>query len=312
MLPVVDLSDADAAERIGEACRRFGFFYVRSDIDAGLLTELDAVARAFFARPVEEKMAIAMAKGGRAWRGYFPLHGELTSGVPDEKEGLYFGAEREADGRRLVGPNLFASETMRDVVLAYVDAMTKLGHRLTANIAASLSLPRDYFRARYTDDPLILFRIFHYPPLPRPNAWSVGAHADYGLLTILLQDDVGGLEVKGPDGWIAAPPIPGTFVVNLGDMLDRLTGGLYRSTLHRVQNPSSRSRLSFPFFFDPSLDAVIEPLPGTAVLDDEHTRWDQESVRAFEGTYGDYLVRKIGRVFPDLDEAVRAASTTAE
>ncbi len=306
MLPVVDLADADAAEQIGEACRRFGFFYVLGDIDAGLIEELDAVARSFFAQPAEEKMAIAMAKGGRAWRGYFPLHGELTSGVPDEKEGLYFGAEREADGRRLVGPNLFASEGMRDVVLAYLDAMTELGHRLTENIAASLSLPRDYFRARYTDDPLILFRIFHYPPLPRPDVWSVGAHADYGLLTILLQDDVGGLEVKGPDGWTPVPPIPGTFVVNLGDMLDRLTGGLYRSTLHRVQNPSNRSRLSFPFFFDPSLDAVIEPLPGTAVLDDEHTRWDQQSVRAFEGTYGDYLVRKIERVFPSLDEAVRS------
>ncbi len=307
MLPVVDLSEPDArcAARIGDACRRFGFFYVRADVDPHLLERLHAVSRAFFALPREEKAAIAMSKGGRAWRGWFPLHGELTSGVPDEKEGLYFGAERAADGRRLVGPNLFASEAMREVVLEYLAAMEALGHRLMALVARSLSLPPSYFFDRYTRDPLILFRVFHYPPVPRPDAWSVGAHADYGLLTILAQDEIGGLEVKGPNGWIAAPPIDGTFVVNLGDMLDRLTGGLYRSTLHRVRNTSDRGRLSFPFFFDPNLDAVIEPLPGTDVLDDEHTRWDQESVRAFEGTYGDYLLGKIARVFPALDEAVR-------
>lgn len=305
MLEIVDLSDARAAERIGEACRRVGFFYVRSEVDPKLLAELDAVARAFFAQPLEVKMAIAMANGGRAWRGYFPLHGELTSGVPDEKEGLYFGSEREADGRRLVGPNLFGSQRMRDVVLAYIAELEALGHRLVASVARSLGLPDAYFDERYTADPLVLFRIFHYPPIPRPDAWSVGAHADYGLLTILRQDDVGGLEVNGPDGWIAAPPIEGTFVVNLGDMLDRLTGGLYRSTLHRVRNVSNRGRLSFPFFFDPALDAVVEPLPGTDVLDDDRTRWDQQSVRTFEGTYGDYLLGKIGRVFPDLDAAVR-------
>lgn len=308
MLPIVDLweSDERCAALVGEACRRFGFFYVRADVDPRLISELFAVARAFFARPRAEKEAIAMARGGRAWRGWFPLHGELTSGVPDEKEGLYFGSERPADGRRLVGPNLFASEEMRATVLAYLAAMESLGHRLMALVAQSLSLEPTYFFDRYTADPLVLFRIFHYPPVPRPDAWSVGAHADYGLLTILLQDDVGGLEVRAPEGWIAVPPLPGTFVVNLGDMLDRLTGGLYRSTLHRVRNTSNVNRLSFPFFFDPNLDAVVEPLPGTSVLDDEHTRWDQESVRAFEGTYGDYLLRKIARVFPELDVAVSA------
>ena len=105
----------------------------------------------------------------------------------------------------------------------------------------------------------ILFRIFHYPPLPAgveaEALWSVGEHTDYGLLTILMQDEIGGLAVKSKGGWIEAPPIEGAFVCNLGDMLDRMTGGLYRSTPHRVRNRSDRGRLSFPFFFDPGWNA---------------------------------------------------------
>lgn len=307
MLPIVDLSasEDEVAAAIGAACRDVGFFYVTgAGVSPTLLAELDDTARAFFRQPEELKRTIAMTRGGRAWRGYFGVGEELTSGVPDEKEGLYFGTEGPADGRPLFGPNLFASERMRRVVLAYLEAMTALGHRLMRAIARSLGLPASYFDERYTADPLVLFRIFHYPPISSPSAWSVGEHADYGLLTILLQDDAGGLEVKSADGWIDVPPIEGAFVVNLGDMLDRLTGGVYRSTLHRVRNTTGRGRLSFPFFFDPAFDAIVEPLPGTSVLDDRATRWDREDVRAFEGTYGDYLLRKVGRVFPALGETV--------
>src|SRR5207247_6938094 len=90
--------------------------------------------------------------------------------------------------------------------------------------------------------------------------WGVGEHTDYGLLTILLQDDAGGLEVRSRSRWIPAPPVPGSFVCNIGDMLDRMTRGLYRSTPHRVRNPAPRDRLSFPFFFDPSFFARVRPI----------------------------------------------------
>ena len=133
---------------------------------------------------------------------------------------------------------------------------------------------------------------------------GVGEHTDYGLLTLLRQDTVGGLEVKGPAGWIAAPPIAASFVCNIGDMLDRMTGGLYRSTPHRVRlNASGRDRLSFPLFFDPDLDARIEPIR-SAAIDDRASRWDGASVHAFAGTYGDYLLAKIGKVFPELHRTV--------
>ncbi len=160
-------------------------------------------------------------------------------------------------------------------------------------------------------DPLTLFRIFHYPPVtPNPEAderWGVGEHTDYGVLTILKQDDVGGLQVKTGSRWIDAPPVPNSFVCNIGDMLDRLTRGLYRSTPHRVQNESGRSRLSFPFFFDPGFDAHVEPidlsgapLPEGGLEDDKDERWDHASVHEFEGTYGDYVLGKVSKVFPEL------------
>jgi isopenicillin N synthase-like dioxygenase len=134
----------------------------------------------------------------------------------------------------------------------------------------------------------------------------VGEHTDYGLLTLLAQDDCGGLQVKSRDGWIGAPPIADTLVCNIGDMLDRLTGGFYRSTPHRVRNVSGRDRLSFPLFFDPRWDAVIEPLPERAAhaRDDSGERWDRANVHVFRGTYGEYLLGKVGKVFPELQKQV--------
>src|SRR5262245_51445842 len=201
---------------------------------------------------------------------------------------------------------------MRATVLQYMALLTELGQRLMAGVALGLGLPESYFAEHGTRDPLALFRIFNYPPAvslsnPSPGLWGVGEHTDYGLLTILLQDDVGGLEVKSRSGWVCAPPVPGSFVCNIGDMLDRMTGGLYRSTPHRVRNPAPRDRLSFPFFFDPNFSARVQPidLSGRDLPpDDRDERWDRASVHAFEGTYGDYLLGKVGKVFPQLRAAV--------
>ena len=130
----------------------------------------------------------------------------------------------------------------------------------------------------------------------------MGEHTDYGLLTLLKQDEAGGLQVRAEAGWLDAPPLPGTFVCNLGDMLERMTGGHTRSTPHRVRNLAGRNRLSFPFFFDPAFDAEIRPiaLPAKNVP----SRWDGESVHDFRVTYGDYLLRKVGRVFPELRDEI--------
>jgi len=301
------------AAQIDGACRQSGFFYVVGHgVDAGLQERLQTLSREFFRRPSEEKQRIAMSRGGRAWRGYFRVGDELTSGKPDQKEGLYFGQERATDdplvaaGTPLHGPNQFPENpaALGEVVLEYMAALTELGKRLMAGIALGLGLSETYFDEHGTRDPLALFRIFNYPPpSPGSDLWGVGEHTDYGLLTILLQDDTGGLEVKSGSSWIAAPPIPGSFVCNIGDMLDRMTGGIYRSTPHRVRNPAPRDRLSFPFFFDPNFFARVGPIDlpsGERAPDDRARRWDKTSVHAFSGTYGDYLLGKVGKVFPQL------------
>jgi len=326
-IPIIDISplvlgtcDRDAvAAQIGQACREWGFFYVVGHaVDEGLQQQLEQLSRQFFAQNLETKMEIRMERGGRAWRGYFPVGGELTSGKPDLKEGIYFGAELADDhplvkaGTPMHGSNLFPANIplFRETVLDYMAAMTQLAHTLMAGIALSLGLEESYFVARYTSDPLILFRIFNYPPDPSPHeiqqSWGVGEHTDYGLLTILKQDDSGGLDVKSKSQWIAAPPIPGSFVCNIGDMLDRMTGGRYRSTPHRVKNLAQRDRISFPFFFDPNFNAEVGPieLVEAVVRDDRDERWDRASVHKFRGTYGDYVLNKVSKVFPQLRREV--------
>ena len=303
------------AADIGAACRDLGFFYASGHaIAPATLDQLAAASQRFFALPHEIKLKISMARGGRAWRGFFPVGGELTSGKPDIKEGLYFGEELGPDDPRvkaglpLHGANLFPDDVpeLGPLVVQFMRDAERSAHAIMEGIALSLGLEAQYFRRALTAQPTLLFRIFHYPASTANEGWGVGEHTDYGLLTLLAQDDIGGLQVKTPNGWIEAPPIPGTLVCNIGDMLDRLTGGAYRSTPHRVLNASGRSRLSFPFFFDPGFAAHIAPLPGHAAVDDSGQRWDRANVHAFDGTYGDYLIGKVGKVFPDLAINVKA------
>jgi len=312
-IPLIDIGrdPVEIAPDIDRACRDTGFFFVVGhDVPVELQQRLDTLAREFFALDDDEKAAIDMRRGGRAWRGWFPVGRELTSGVPDQKEGIYFGQERPPSDLPLHGPNLFPTRPtgLRDAVLEYIDAVTELGQRVLRAIAVALDLEADWFDEHLTHDPLVLFRIFHYPPLEQQDErWSVGEHTDYGLITILAQDASGGLEVRGPDGWIAAPPIANSFVVNLGDMLERMTGGRYKSTPHRVHNTSGADRLSFPLFLDPAWDAEVLPVPTIGRAREDGTtsgRWDGASVHEWSGTYGDYVLTKVGRVFPDLRDEV--------
>ena len=301
------------AEQIGAACRDLGFFYASGHaIAERTLASLSIASHAFFALPEDEKLAIAMAKGGPAWRGFFPVGGELTSGRPDVKEGIYFGEELPASDPRVVeglplhGANLFPARPadLRPAVTDFMHQAEASAHAIMEGVALSLGLDAQYFRLAYTTQPTMLFRIFHYPASDAARGWGVGEHTDYGLLTLLAQDDIGGLQVRTPQGWIEAPPIAGTLVCNIGDMLDRLTGGVYRSTPHRVLNASGRSRLSFPFFFDPGFDSRIVPLPGHVASDDSDRRWDKSNLHDFSGTYGDYLLGKVSKVFPELAQRV--------
>ncbi len=324
MVDVSDLCDPDASAdncaRVGReidaACRNTGFLLVTGHgVDRALRDDLERLSREFFALPDTTKERIAMTRGGLAWRGWFPVGGELTSGQPDRKEGLYFGTElpvtdpRVVSGTPLHGPNLFPIEPseLRSTVLRWIEQVATLGQSLLGGIALGLGLDRDWFARHLTADPTVLFRVFHYPP-GDTESWGVGEHTDYGLITLLAQDHHGGLQVRSRGAWLDVPADPYVFVVNIGDMLERMTRGGYHSNPHRVRNLSGADRLSFPLFLDPSWDATVTPLPEAVfrdLPDDDGTqRWDGQSVHAWDGVYGDYLTAKVARVFPDLAAAL--------
>lgn len=339
-LPVIDLSLARSggtwmnhlAAQLDWAAAEFGFFYVIGHgIDRRTIEELQELGRQFFAWPLRRKLELHMKLGGRAWRGYFPVGGELTSGRPDLKEGLYLGEELDERDARVAqewplhGRNLFPAIPGFDTaVTRYVGEMSRLGQDLMSLLGRGLGLDDDYFRARYTARPTTLLRIFNYPAakLPQDDSFGVGEHTDYGLLTLLHQDDAGGLEVRHGDDWLEVPYLPDSLVVNVGDMLERLTAGRYTSALHRVINRSGRARLSIPFFFDPAFDATLAPIAELEPVSLEprgprgrNGRWDGIDLNELTGTYGEYLMAKVSRVFPDLSPALRkppAASQVPE
>lgn len=277
-IPVIDLTDLETgnpaalariAHDLGSAARDIGFFYVRNHgIPAGLVAAAFAASARFFALPPAAKAAIAIDRVG-ANRGYAGLLTEALdpSRPADLKEAFNIGWDDPltglgSDGRgRNAWPEL---ADFRAPLEAYFDAVLALGRRLHRAIALDLGLEPDFF-ADKLDRPLATLRLLHYPPHPADAAAGqigAGAHTDYGNITLLATDDVGGLEVRRRDGvWVAAPVIPGTFVVNIGDSLMRWSNDVYVSNPHRVVNRGDRERWSIAFFLDANPDAVIAALP---------------------------------------------------
>lgn len=282
-LPVVDIgglgAGSDAEHRVAEAmraaCLDKGFMYIRNHgIPSDLIASVFAASKAFFARPEEEKLRFDM-RASRASRGYERMQSQvLEAGTPpDLKESFYIGREYTANhpgvvaGRFAHAPNQWPDlpESFRPVMEAYYADVLRLAERLMAGIALSLGLRRDHFAA-FCKEPLANLRLLHYPEQPataEAGLKGAGAHTDFGGLTVLLQDSQSGLQVfdKVTGEWLHAPPIPDTFVVNIGDLLARWTNDKYRSTLHRVVNDSGVERYSVAFFFSGNLDYEVRCLP---------------------------------------------------
>ena len=278
-LPVVDLGPlrggaeaglAAVAGEIRRAAEEFGFFYVADHgIDPALARRAQAAALDFFARPEAEKRRVAVNQRNRGFlaMGDCRLPGAAAT---DLKEVFFWGPEAATDdpevlaGRPLVGPNNWPDfqPELRAAVWPYYLAVLAVGAGLLRAVAVSLGLDPDFF-AGYYRRPLGRGQLVFYPPHPVgtevPN-FGAAPHCDFGCLTLLLQDENGGLEVMTrKDRWVAAPPIPGTLVVNIGDLLARWSNDRFRSTLHRVVNRSGRRRLSIPVFYDPDSSAVVDP-----------------------------------------------------
>lgn len=313
-LPVIDVSGLSSSEpanrkavgaALRAACEDTGFFYCAGHgIPQGLIDAVFAETRGFFDQPEAIKLQYEKSKASKANRGYEILGGQvLEAGAPpDRKEGYYIGLELPEDDPRVVagrfnrGPNVWPADLpgFRPTMSAYFQAMRTLAETLMNGIALSLDLPEDYFED-YKRDPIATLRLLHYPPQREdaaPNEKGAGAHSDWGALTLLLQDEVGGLQVfdKNSDEWIHADPIPGTFVVNIGDALAHWTNDLYKSTLHRVVNTSGRERYSVPYFYDGEADYEVVCLP-TCLKPGEEPKYAPITVEGhlmnmFRKTYG--------------------------
>jgi isopenicillin N synthase-like dioxygenase len=424
-------------DELYDACTNVGFFYIKIPFPEleRTISEMEKYSHIFFNKDISLKRRIDMSTVGSAWRGFFSVGEEYTSGVPDIKEGIYFGTELPDSDPRVIsklpmhGSNVFPRtgdviqnintdnglvningkhqsfqfEQVNDdlilekLVLEYMSYARKIGMAIIDGISLALKLPRYALRnLLFADattvsdrtelsqlqndifyDPLCLFRIFNYPATKSyqdqfstvgfitpdnvqideqiqnedekstQNAkksrtiYSVGEHCDYGLVTVLYQDNSGGLEVRDikSSEFIQAPPIPKTLVINLGDSLEKMTNGLFVSTPHRVLNKRQGDRISFPFFLDPRFDNELKSLVGVApkltevlgnndgensqndvendvennaenktvfLRNNNYKRWDGQEIglQEFKGTYGNYILAKVSKVFPQLAQQV--------
>ncbi len=262
------------AAEIHQASHEVGFFYIKNHgIAKATIDTTFAQVKRFFDLPLTVKNTVSTARSPIS-RGYEPMKSQtldLTMQA-DLKESFYIGLERDETDPLVQAklPNHGANQWPSDLsgwrqhLESYFTIMSDLARRLTRGLALSLDLDEHFFDS-LMNNPMPILRLLHYPPHPidaEVNQIGCGAHTDWGILTILLQDDTGGLEVRTATGdWIKAEPLPDTFVINLGDLMARWTNDYYQSTPHRVTNRSEFERYSVPFFWDINYDAVVECLP---------------------------------------------------
>ncbi|NYE20810.1 isopenicillin N synthase family dioxygenase [Microbacterium immunditiarum] len=334
-LPILDLSLLDRGpegaarfrDELRAATHDVGFFYLSgTGVTRGLEARLHRAARDFFALPEPDKLAIENVNSPH-FRGYTRIGGERTQGRVDWREQIDIGPEREAiddpdapDFARLIGPNLWpeAQPELREVVSEWHDHLSGVARRLLRAWALSLGAPETYFDEHF-GEPSTLIKIVRYPGKEDPTPQQgVGAHKDSGVLTLLwIEPGKGGLQVERDGEWVDAPPVPGAFVVNIGEMLEYATQGYLIATKHRVTSPRSPDdRISVPFFFNPALDKrlpLIELPPELAARARGVTHDPSNPIHSL---YGENALKSRLRAHPDVAErwhsdllAARAAAS---
>ena len=280
-IPKIDISEIEEKEfsrtllqDFFSAYNKYGFGYIiNHGIEKTLIEQLFQVSKQFHSQPLSEKMRVALDHNHR---GYIAINTstDVNSKLadvkkPNQSESFMMMREDKSElpDVYLSGPNQWPKlENFKEVLEKYTFNMTKLGRNLM-RLALLSSGVKDLSVMQSLDTPTIWLRLLHYPPISKnspSDLYGSAPHTDFGCLTILAQDEIGGLQVQTREGeWIDVPKLEGSFVVNVGDMLSRYTNGLLRSTPHRVINKSGRERFSCPFFFDPHTTAVVQPLKGT-------------------------------------------------
>ena len=320
-LPVLDFSRLSEGEaeaqafrtELREATHDYGFFYlVGHGVPQELIDRVMVTARRFFDLPEADKLAIENLQSPH-FRGYTRVGGELTQGKVDWREQIDIGTEREPvevtphtpDYMRLEGPNQWptALPELQEVVSEWYDELTRVSLTLLREWALSLGADEHVFDAAFAERPSTLIKIVRYPGKSDPEPkQGVGAHKDSGVLTLLLvEPGKGGLQVEKDGEWIDAPPIPGAFVVNIGELLEVATNGYLKATVHRVISPRiGDDRISIPFFYAPALDSTIPVLPLPAELAEQATGITTDPGNPIFTTYGENVLKSRLRAHPDV------------
>ena len=280
-IPKIDISGIEDKEFSGSllqdffsAYNKYGFGYIiNHGIEKPLVEQLFQVSKDFHSQPLSEKMKVEL---NHNHRGYIAINTstDVNSKLaevkkPNQSESFMIMREdtSELPNVYLSGPNQWpALKGFKEVLENYTSQMTKLGRNLMRLALISAGV-KDLSIMQSFEIPTIWLRLLHYPSIPKnspSDLYGSAPHTDFGCLTILAQDEIGGLQVQTKEGkWINVPKVEESFVVNVGDMLTMLTNGLLRSTPHRVINKSGKERFSCPFFFDPHANTTIQPLKGT-------------------------------------------------
>ncbi len=308
-IPVIDVADlirdaaspaaADAVDRIADACRTWGFFQVvNHGVDQGRITEVWRQVHAFFALPIEEKMTV-VRNSESPWGFY---NSELTKNQRDKKE--IFDFTREGVDPIYHAQNQWPQDhpQFKATMMAYLEDCTRLSLQLLDGFCLGLDLPADFMQRDFADNHTGFVRLNYYPvedPMaglgiepPAEADLGVHHHTDAGALTVLLQDEVSGLQVYRDGLWYNVPTVPGAMVINTGDMMQVWSNDIYRAAVHRVLAMDNRNRYSIPFFFNPAAECEVQPLP--SVVDDRnpaHYRgivWGDFRGQRSAGDYADY------------------------
>lgn len=319
-LPILDLSELDRGpegaqhfrDALREATHNVGFFYLTGHgVPPELEERLLRAARDFFALPEASKLAIENVNSPQ-FRGYTRVGGERTQGKVDWREQIDVGPElpvvddpSAADLWRLQGPNLWPADLpeLQAVVTEWQELLGEIAVRLLRAWAESLGSPADAFDAGFAPAPSTLVKVVRYPGKDDPTPQQgVGAHKDGGVLTLLwVEPGKAGLQVEKDGEWLDAPPVPGAFVVNIGELLEYASDGYLKATVHRVVSPGAGDeRISIPFFYNTALDKAITLLDLPPALKAEATGVTRDPANPISGVVGENALKSRLRAHPDV------------
>ena len=303
-VPVIDIKKINTAsdkieiaKELYKASTDLGFIYIKNhDISENLINDLRKDGLNFFRSSTDDKSKVLITKKHRGWLGF----GGAKMGdkaKPDLKESFIWGYQYDdgslPDDHQLRGVNKWPKflPSLQQNAMSYFHQINELAKNLLTCFAMGLNLKENFF-IRNCNAPLSRASLVYYPDQPKEMGemqFGVSEHTDFGLLTILCQDSVGGLQIKGLDGqWFHAPPIDGTLIVNVADLLSRWTGGIYKSTPHRVVNSSGQERLSIVLAFDPDPETLINPGEIPEI---------EKNINEDPITCGDYLIWRFSKAF---------------